>query len=83
MVAVDKSTRQGIISRFLGGLRFPQLFLLCAGLFVLDFFLLDPIPFVDEAIAALLAIMLAMWKDRKGDETAELEKPPEKNITPQ
>ena len=80
MATLDKGARRGLLQRFFSRLRFPQVFALLVGLFVLDFFLLDPLPFVDEAILALLALLLGMWKEREQPETVG--KPPEKNITP-
>lgn len=80
MSALDKGTRQGLLKRFFSRLRYPQVFGLLIGLFVIDFFLPDPLPFIDEAILALLAILLGMWKER--EEPMALEKPPEKNVTP-
>jgi hypothetical protein len=70
----------GFIQRFIGRLRFPQLFLLTAGLFVLDFCIPDPIPFFDEILLALVTAMLAVIR--------RPEPPPaggprvEKNVTP-
>jgi hypothetical protein len=83
---VTSYASQSFLQRFLGGLKFPQIFTLLATLFAIDFFLPDPIPFIDEIIFAALAIMLGMWKKRS--EEVPLEgtpfdnKPPEKNITP-
>ena len=68
---------------FLERLRFPQLFMLFAALFVLDLFIPDFVPFVDEILLGLLTVMTAMW--RKSVETSaggSVEKPPIKNITP-
>ena len=73
---IGKEERQGLIRGFLSKLRFPQLFLLLAALFAIDLVAFDPIPFVDEAILGILAIMLGMWRSR-GDGEPEM-----KNITP-
>ena len=81
MARVSSSASQGFLQRFLARLKFPQVFTLLASLFIIDFFLPDPIPFIDEIILALLAILLGLWKDR--DDSVPFEgKPPEKNITP-
>ena len=80
MAQIGKSSRQGLIQRFLGRLRFPQVFILLVVLFALDSFLPDPIPFVDELILGLLALLVSLWKEKQTD--VPLEKPPEKNITP-
>ena len=45
--------------RWLGRLGFPKLFLLFAGLFVLDAVTLDPIPFIARPIAFRQAIQAA------------------------
>lgn len=45
-------------------LRFPTLFKITAGLFVLSVLIPDPLPFVDEILLGLGTLMLAQWKDR-------------------
>ncbi len=50
-------------------LKFKNLFLLVVGLFVLDLFIPDFIPFVDEILLGLFTIILGRWKK---------EEPPEK-----
>lgn len=50
--------------RFAERLRFPQLFLLAGGLFLLDLLLPDLIPFVDEILLALATLILAAWRKR-------------------
>ena len=50
------------ISKFLAfanKLRFKNLFLLTLGLFVINFLIPDFIPFIDESILGLMAIILA------------------------
>ena len=81
MARATTHATQGFVQRFLGGLKFPQVFTLLASLFVLDFFLPDPIPFIDEIIVGLLALLLGLWKDR-GDQVPFEGKPAVKNITP-
>ena len=71
----------GYIQRFIGRLRFPQLFLLTAALFVFDFFVPDPIPFFDEIILALLTAMLASIRRPEPPPAADAP-PVEKNVTP-
>lgn len=46
-------------------LRYPTLFKLTAGLFVLSLLLPDPIPFVDEILFGMGTLLLANWKNRK------------------
>jgi len=50
--------------RFAAGLRFPRLVLLAAVLFVLDLLIPDAIPFADEILLGLLALILASIKKR-------------------
>lgn len=71
--------RAGLIERFLGKLRFPQLFALAAILFVVDLLIPDLIPFADEILLGLATTLFASWKSRGA---AVAPKPPEKDITP-
>ncbi len=50
--------------RFASGLRFPQLFVLVAGLFAVDLIVPDMIPFADEILLALGTLLLGTWKKR-------------------
>ena len=75
----DKTERKRLIERFASELRFPYLFLVTAGLFVLDLLIPDAIPFADEILLGLIAVLLGTWKGRKSVDS----KPPMKNITPQ
>ncbi len=52
-------------------LRFPVLFKVVLGLFVLDFLIPDIIPFADEILLGLGAALLASWKKRKDVRAAE------------
>ncbi len=80
MASIGQQRRRGIIERFFSRLRFPQAFGLLLALFAVDFLLPDPIPFIDEIIIGLLAILLGLWKERRDE--IPLHKPAEKNITP-
>ena len=75
---------QGLLSRFIGRMRFPQLFFLAALLLGADLVIPDFIPFVDEALLALLTAMLAMLRRR--DPQPDPGRPDdvriEKNVTP-
>ena len=46
-------------------LRYPTLFKITAGLFLVTMVIPDPIPFVDEILLALGTLLLANWKNRK------------------
>ncbi len=53
---------------FAGKLKFKNLFLIVISLFVVDLFVPDFIPLIDEIILGLLAIILANWKDERKQE---------------
>ena len=55
----------GVIERFFGRLRFPQLFWLTALLFLLDLVIPDLIPFADEVLLGLATLLLGSWKKRR------------------
>lgn len=50
------------LSRYFESLRFPWLMLLAGGLFVVNVFVPDVLPFVDEILLALVAILLGRIK---------------------
>lgn len=54
-----------MLGRFLERLRFPQLFLIFAGLAAADILIPDFVPFVDEIGLALLTALFAAWKRRR------------------
>lgn len=64
-MSLTQATLIGSILRFAKGLRFPVLFLVTAGLFVVDLFVPEPVPFVDELILGLATLLLASWKRRR------------------
>ena len=53
---------------FANQLKFKYLFFLVTGLFVIDLFVPDMIPLIDEIILGLLTIILANWKKEKSQE---------------
>lgn len=55
---------QSVIARFLGRLATPRLFLIAATLLGLDLLIPDFIPFVDEALLAILTLLFARRKAR-------------------
>ncbi|MCU7815621.1 MAG: hypothetical protein KZQ89_14005 [Candidatus Thiodiazotropha sp. (ex Lucinoma kastoroae)] len=50
------------ILKFADKLRFRQLFLLTASLFVIDLLIPDLIPFVDELLLGLLTLLFGLWR---------------------
>lgn len=61
-MALSKTPLIAAILQFAGGLKFRQLFLITAALFLLNLVIPDPIPFFDELILGLLALLFASWK---------------------
>jgi hypothetical protein len=55
---------RGLVTRFAAGLRFPTLFMVMAGLFVLDLLLPDFIPFADEILLALGTLFVGSLRRR-------------------
>lgn len=60
-----------LILRIARRLRFPQLFMLTAGLFVLDLLIPDLIPFLDEFILGLATLLFGAWTKRKKEHLEE------------
>lgn len=54
------------VSRYASQLRFPWLLAVTLGLFVLDVIIPDLIPFVDEVLLALIALILGSWRRQNG-----------------
>jgi hypothetical protein len=68
-MALSRTPVVGAVLAFAGRLRFPTLFLLVAGLFVVDLLVPDTIPWVDEVLLGLGALLLSRWrKQRTGEE---------------
>ena len=57
-----------MLPRFTSRLRFPQLFALTLAVFVVDLFVPDMIPFIDEVLLGLTTLLLANWKQRPKEE---------------
>lgn len=56
---------------------------LVTGLFLIDLAVPDALPFIDEIVLGILAVLLARWQSRRTPPTpAPAEKPGEKNVTP-
>lgn len=68
----------GIFVRWASRLRFPYLFLLTTVLFVANLFIPDVLPLADEVIMGLVAMLLASFRKKTGD---EVEKVPGENIS--
>lgn len=79
----ESSARRGMIERFASKLRYPQLFFAVSVLFVIDLFVPDLIPFADEALLGLLAVILGrLQRPSAKPERTERDPPQIKNVTP-
>lgn len=67
---------------FLARLRYPQLFVLAAALFLTDLVVPDAIPLLDEVFLGVLTLLVSQWRHRRGEEE-DVPKPPPKNVTPE
>ncbi len=56
-----------LVTRFAARLRFPALFGLMAGLFLLDVLVPDLLPFVDEVLLALGTLLVGSLRKRRAD----------------
>jgi uncharacterized membrane protein YccC len=56
-----------IVTRFASRLRYPTLFKLVGVLFIINLFVPDPIPFIDEILLALGTVLLGSLRTRKRD----------------
>ncbi len=67
---VTKGPFLGFFWRFARSLRFPQLFVLAAGLFLVDVLIPDLLPFADEILLGLVTLLLGSWRKERllGDE---------------
>lgn len=61
-------------------LKFPQAFGVFLALFLIDLMLPDFIPFADEILLGLGAVVFALWREKVQPVAGP--KPPEKNVTP-
>lgn len=59
------------LSPFAGRLRLPWLFALTAVALLLDLFIPDPLPLLDEIALGLLTLLLANWRRRTSDARAD------------
>ena len=61
----------GVFLRWASRLRFPYIFLLMSGLFIINLFIPDVIPLVDEIIMGLAAVLLANLRKKPEQEESE------------
>lgn len=63
---------------FASRLRFPTLFMVTLGLFVLDVLVPDMVPFIDEILLGLATLLLSRWKKPKAERPPIDMEPPSK-----
>jgi len=57
---------RSFLERYASGLRYPRLLLIILGVFILDVAVPDLIPFADEVLLGLIALVLSRLKNREG-----------------
>ena len=57
-----------LVSRLLPRMRYPYLFLILGGLFLVDLVVPDPIPLVDEILLAVLTFVAATFSTRREED---------------
>ncbi len=65
---VARSPLTALLGRLLPRMRYPYLFLILGGLFLVDLLIPDPIPLVDELLLAVLTFIAASFATRKDTE---------------
>lgn len=61
------------LKRFLEQRRFPTLMLIGAALFVINLFVPDPLPFVDELLLLIATLLIGSFKRWRGERKAPAE----------
>jgi len=81
---MDPHTRGRILEGVTTRLKFPQLLVVTAILFLIDLVIPDLIPFADEILLGLATALFAMWREPvpQPSPSQPYGKPPEKNVTP-
>lgn len=74
--------RQNLIAKFASRLRYPQLFMVVASIFVVDLMVPDVIPFADEILLGLLTFLIGSLRDRADNVRQAHEPRVVKNVTP-
>ena len=58
---------QNRFMRYASNLRFPKLLAITSGLFVIDLFFPDVVPFIDEILLGLISLLLASLKNGRSE----------------
>ena len=81
-MSAAKASLFGLLERFAGRLRFPQLFAITLILFVVDLIVPDLVPFADEVLLGLATLLLGSWKRRRQTEREPESSGPVIDVTP-
>lgn len=65
MPGMNRGPLVSAIERLLPRMKYPWLFVALAAMFVLDLVIPDPIPILDEAVLALLTVLIGGWRTRR------------------
>jgi uncharacterized membrane protein YccC len=60
----------GFVRRFLERRRFPTLMLIAAAVLIVNLFVPDPLPFVDEVLMLIATIFIGSFRERKRPDRA-------------
>ena len=82
-MSASKLSLFGFLESFAGRLRFPQLFAITLILFLVDLFVPDMIPFLDEILLGLATLLLGSWKKRRGTPSEPKGTGPVIDVTPE
>lgn len=78
-----RSPLVALLTTFFARLRYPWLFAVAAGLFLVDLIIPDLLPLADEILLAVVTVMLASRKvEREPDKTSDPDEPVIIDITP-
>ncbi len=64
-MSIGQASLFGLLERFVGRLRFPQLFWITLILFVVDVIVPDIVPFADEVLLGLATLLLGSWRKQR------------------
>jgi hypothetical protein len=64
-MGIPRNPAIGPLMKYLSRLRFPHLFVVTVGLFILNIIVPDVIPFADEILLGLVALLLGSIRKKK------------------
>ena len=70
-MSTGRAALGALIARFAGRLRYPTLFFMMAGVFLLDVLIPDMLPFADEILLGLGTVLLGALRDKSEEGSEE------------